>query len=109
MKKFVATLAILGAALFALFGLASCMAALEEQEPRPTASFSPTPTDEPTYEPTEGGEAGTDPSEPAPAQEPSAYYANCDAARSAGVAPLARDEPGYRSGLDRNNDGIACE
>lgn len=37
------------------------------------------------------------------------YYANCDAARRAGVAPLSRGEPGFRAELDRDNDGIACE
>jgi hypothetical protein len=37
------------------------------------------------------------------------YYANCAAARAAGKAPLYRGEPGYRSGLDRDSDGIACE
>ncbi|MCW2567797.1 MAG: Excalibur domain protein, partial [Mycobacterium sp.] len=37
------------------------------------------------------------------------YYANCDAARAAGAAPLHRGQPGYRAGLDRDNDGIACE
>jgi hypothetical protein len=37
------------------------------------------------------------------------YYANCAAARAAGHAPLYRGEPGYRPGLDRDNDGIACE
>lgn len=39
----------------------------------------------------------------------SAYYANCDAARAAGAAPVLRGEPGYRSGLDRDDDGIGCE
>ncbi len=45
------------------------------------------------------------------AQQPQslAYYSNCNAARSAGVAPLRRGDPGYRSKLDRDNDGIACE
>ncbi|CAO1654516.1 DUF1294 domain-containing protein [Parasphingorhabdus sp. NYA22] len=45
------------------------------------------------------------------AQRPqqSAYYRNCAAARSAGAAPLYRGQPGYRSPLDRDNDGIACE
>jgi len=45
------------------------------------------------------------------AQRPqsSAYYRNCDAARSAGAAPLYRGDPGYRSPLDRDGDGIACE
>jgi hypothetical protein len=37
------------------------------------------------------------------------YYKNCDAARAAGAAPINRGEPGYRSALDRNNDGVACE
>ncbi|MEY2472672.1 MAG: hypothetical protein QOK28_2001 [Actinomycetota bacterium] len=45
---------------------------------------------------------------PAPTQR-SAYYANCDEARAAGAAPLHRGDPGYRPGLDRDNDGIACE
>lgn len=39
----------------------------------------------------------------------SVYYSNCAAAKAAGVAPLHRGDPGYRSGLDRDNDGIACE
>ncbi|WP_228726822.1 excalibur calcium-binding domain-containing protein [Novosphingobium aureum] len=39
----------------------------------------------------------------------SAYYANCTEARAAGAAPIRRGQPGYRSGLDRDNDGIACE
>jgi pyruvate/2-oxoglutarate dehydrogenase complex dihydrolipoamide acyltransferase (E2) component len=38
-----------------------------------------------------------------------AYYANCDAARAAGAAPLYRGQPGYRPALDRDGDGIACE
>lgn len=38
-----------------------------------------------------------------------AFYQNCTAARAAGVAPLRRGEPGYRAGLDRDNDGVACE
>ena len=38
-----------------------------------------------------------------------AYYANCTAARQAGVAPLYRGDPGYRPEMDRDQDGIACE
>lgn len=38
-----------------------------------------------------------------------AYYANCAAARAAGAAPLSSGDPGYRSALDRDGDGIACE
>lgn len=39
----------------------------------------------------------------------SAYYANCSAARAAGVAPILRGEPGYARKLDRDGDGVACE
>lgn len=38
-----------------------------------------------------------------------AYYKNCSEARAAGAAPLHRWDPGYRSELDRDNDGVACE
>lgn len=37
------------------------------------------------------------------------YWRRCDDARAAGSAPIYRGEPGYREGLDRDNDGIACE
>ena len=38
----------------------------------------------------------------------SVYYANCKEARNAGAAPLHSGDPGYRAGLDRDHDGIAC-
>ena len=53
-----------------------------------------------------GGSPGGSPGGP-PDEAP--YYRNCDAARAAGVAPLHSGDPGYRSGLDRDGDGIACE
>jgi hypothetical protein len=37
------------------------------------------------------------------------YYPNCAAARAAGAAPIYLGQPGYRPGLDADNDGIACE
>lgn len=43
---------------------------------------------------------------PAPS---SSYFSNCSAARSAGAAPLYAGTPGYRSALDRDGDGVACE
>jgi hypothetical protein len=43
---------------------------------------------------------------PAPA---AVYYANCSAARAAGAAPLYAGQAGYRSELDRDKDGVACE
>ncbi|MER5205278.1 excalibur calcium-binding domain-containing protein [Streptomyces sp. NPDC002825] len=38
-----------------------------------------------------------------------AYYKNCDAVRAAGKAPIYAGQPGYRSGLDRDGDGKACD
>ena len=58
--------------------------------------------------PPETDPPATDP----PATDPPAapvYYANCDAVRAAGAAPIYRGEPGYRSALDRDNDGIGCD
>lgn len=45
------------------------------------------------------------------AREPQAgdHWADCGAARAAGTAPIYYGEPGYRSMLDRDGDGIACE
>lgn len=37
------------------------------------------------------------------------YYRFCSDARAAGVAPIHSGEPGYRSGLDADGDGVACE
>jgi hypothetical protein len=54
--------------------------------------------------------AAVTPSVPsAPSQPKFVYFPNCDAARAAGAAPLGRGYPGYRSALDRDGDGIACE
>lgn len=53
------------------------------------------------------------PASPSPSPSTTApggvYYPNCDAARAAGAAPLHQGDPGYRPGLDRDGDGIACE
>ncbi|MBV7281845.1 DUF1524 domain-containing protein [Corynebacterium sp. TAE3-ERU30] len=52
---------------------------------------------------------------PDPTQVPAApagaaeYVRNCAEARARGIAPLLRGQPGYRPGLDGDNDGIACE
>lgn len=40
---------------------------------------------------------------------PGDYWPGCDAARAAGTAPIYSGEPGYREGMDGDNDGIACE
>ena len=53
------------------------------------------------------------PTKPGPTTPPTGgnavYYKNCAAARAAGAAPIHRGQPGYRSELDRDNDGVACE
>lgn len=41
--------------------------------------------------------------------ERSVYYAGCNTVRAQGKAPLYRGDPGYREGMDGDNDGIACE
>lgn len=52
----------------------------------------------------------TRPPAPTPENKPSeVHYANCAEVKRAGAAPLYRGEPGYRRGLDPDNDGVACE
>lgn len=51
-------------------------------------------------------------SSPAPLPETLRHIAiigNCDDLRAMGLAPARRGEPGYRSRLDADHDGIACE
>jgi micrococcal nuclease len=37
------------------------------------------------------------------------YYSSCAQVRAAGKAPLLRGQPGYRSGLDGDHNGVACQ
>ncbi len=68
-------------------------------EPSPAATTAAPSTDLPPV-----------PTTPIPeTPETAVYYKNCTAAREAGAAPIHRGEPGYRSGLDGDNDGVACE
>ncbi|WP_344698624.1 excalibur calcium-binding domain-containing protein [Sphingomonas limnosediminicola] len=48
------------------------------------------------------------PSETAEELESSVYYADCDAARAAGSAPVMAGRPGYRAELDPDGDGVGC-
>src|SRR3712207_3663288 len=41
--------------------------------------------------------------------EGSVHYANCDAVRAAGKAPLFPGHPGYSKELDPDGDGVACQ
>ena len=36
-------------------------------------------------------------------------YENCDDARAQGAAPVLAGQPGYRAGLDSDDDGVGCE
>lgn len=63
-----------------------------------------------------GDELGAEASDPDPgavsptsAVDESVYFANCSAAEAAGAAPILAGQPGYRAGLDRDGDGVACE
>jgi Excalibur calcium-binding domain len=51
--------------------------------------------------------ASSEPS--APAQDSDVAYANCDAVRAAGAAPIRAGQPGYSHKLDRDGDGVGCE
>jgi hypothetical protein len=37
------------------------------------------------------------------------HYANCDAVRAAGAAPIHPGEPGWQQKFDRDKDGVGCE
>ncbi|MGV0837124.1 GmrSD restriction endonuclease domain-containing protein [Mycolicibacterium thermoresistibile] len=53
--------------------------------------------------------ASIPPPPPAAGEGSTVYYPNCRAAREAGAAPIFAGQPGYRTGLDGDGDGIACE
>lgn len=90
------------ASLGRIADLEARIAELEEQG-RAAGDARPAPAADPGSGSSATSEAGS----AAPAA--SAYYANCAAARAAGQAPLYAGEAGYRAGLDRDGDGIACE
>lgn len=75
--------------------------------PAPKPKPTPTPTSEP--EPTYDNDGTTGGSGGSGGSDDGVYYKNCTAAREAGAAPIRRGEPGYRSALDRDGDGIACD
>ncbi len=78
----------------------------ETTTPPSAETTTPPPAEVPAPTP-ESTESATE--TPAAQADSGVYYANCAAARAAGAAPLNRGEPGYRAGLDRDHDGIACE
>lgn len=78
----------------------------EPKTPRQAVPARPTPAPAPAQPAPAPAQPAPPPAQPAPA---GVYYKNCDAARAAGAAPLHAGEPGYRSALDRDKDGVACE
>ncbi|WUC81910.1 excalibur calcium-binding domain-containing protein [Streptomyces sp. NBC_00536] len=84
--------------------------------PAPPATPTPKPVPKPKATvPTDAGSTGGDGGNGETASSSSGgggadvYYSNCTAAKAAGAAPIRRGQPGYRSALDRDNDGIACD
>ena len=53
--------------------------------------------------------ATASPAKKIPVEEADVYYKNCSEARAAGGDTDLPGQPGYRPGLDRDGDGIACE
>lgn len=49
------------------------------------------------------------PASTSPVPPTTVFYVDCDAVRAAGKAPLLSGQPGYRTKLDGDRDGIACE
>jgi len=101
---------------------------VERDQPRRLVDVSPSPTPSPEVTPSPTAAVPVVTSRPAPTPKPapartrkpqpapprttapaSVYYANCDAVRAAGAAPIHEGEPGYSTSLDRDRDGIACD
>lgn len=73
----------------------------------PAAATAPLPLAPPP--PETSSEYPPPPPAPTPDAGSSVYYPNCKTARAAGAAPIYAGQPGYRPGLDRDGDGVACE
>ena len=70
--------------------------------PTPVAAPPSTVVERPPVRPSREAQATTTP-------KPSVvYYKNCGVALAEGAAPILSGEPGYRSGLDPDGDGVAC-
>jgi hypothetical protein len=67
----------------------------------PSTTVAPV-ADQPTVAPSRKAAPSTT------AKPPVVYYKNCGAALAEGAAPIERGEPGYRSGLDPDGDGVTC-
>ncbi|MPY11198.1 DUF1524 domain-containing protein [Arthrobacter sp. KR32] len=84
------------------------------------AGFSNIPVGSPAYSPDQDGDGdgvaceggASEPVAPAPAPvapAPAPVYANCDAVRAAGAAPIYAGTPGFQPKFDRDGDGVGCD
>ncbi|WP_448610025.1 HNH endonuclease family protein [Geodermatophilus sp. URMC 60] len=60
-------------------------------------------------EPLPGSDPSTDVAVDAAPAPSATVYADCDAVRAAGAAPIRRGEPGWSDGFDGDGDGVGCE
>ena len=96
----VGLLVVIGGALGLARGVTPPVPAVAVATP---VAAPPSPVvDRPTAGPSRKTPATTTPKPPA------VYYKNCGVALAEGAAPILRGEPGYRSGLDPDGDGVAC-
>ncbi len=72
--------------------------------PRQAADAEPYNVVRPAYGPSTPARRSTN-----AGSESSVFYSGCHEVRAAGAAPLHRGQPGYRTGMDGDGDGIACE
>jgi Excalibur calcium-binding domain len=96
----VGLLVVIGGALGLARGVTPPAAAVAV--PTPVAAPPSTVVERPPVRPSRAAPATT-------TSKPSAvYYKNCGVALAEGAAPILRGDPGYRSGLDPDGDGVAC-
>ncbi|WP_240484328.1 GmrSD restriction endonuclease domain-containing protein [Pseudarthrobacter sulfonivorans] len=88
--------------------LADCSGQLAPTNEKAPVAAAPAPAPAPAVAAAPVAPAPVVPA-PAPAAPAVAYYANCSAAKAAGAAPIYAGQAGYRAGLDRDSDGVACE
>jgi hypothetical protein len=98
----VGLLVVVGGALGLLRGSAPPAQAVAVAAPASTPP--PTLAVEPTVTPS----ASRTPSVTTAPKPTAVYYKNCGVALAEGAAPIQKGEPGYRTGLDPDGDGVAC-
>lgn len=94
--------------------LSSCVAPDIDMPPSETSAMATSPLSEPSMSSDPPGQLPAAQQDPVgtpsvPVDTSTAYYPNCRAANAAGTAPLYDGQPGYRTGLDGDGDGVACE